>query len=150
MTGTDNRCSVQDYKKGWHNVQYIMPRQVIGRRAVMSCIRPADTGLQLLRNNQRERERAGADLWRGGFNYKPLCIEKIINALLFLMGGYAFVDFHPQTVMAARSLARVVLMFVGFFTFLMAITFNSLSTFGAKSGEHLSDKSKHLEVLQHK
>lgn len=34
---------------------------------------------------------------------------------------------------------RVVLMFVGFFTVIAAITFNSLSGFGTESGEYLSD-----------
>lgn len=48
----------------------------------------------------------------------------------------SFVDFCPQPiVMATRSLARVVLMFVGMLTFLAAIIFNSLSGFGAKSGK---------------
>ncbi|KAK1884799.1 NAD kinase [Dissostichus eleginoides] len=36
--------------------------------------------------------------------------------------------------MVNHSLARVVLMFAGFFSFLVSITFNSLSGFGAKSG----------------
>lgn len=37
--------------------------------------------------------------------------------------------------MATHSPARVVLMFVGMLTFLVAITFNTLSGFGADSGE---------------
>lgn len=50
-----------------------------------------------------------------------------------------FVDFCPRTIiMATHNPARVVLMFVGLVTFLVAITFNSLSGFGAKSGEYLS------------
>lgn len=50
--------------------------------------------------------------------------------------------FCPQTIiMAFHGPVRVVLMFVGMFTFLAAITFKTLSGFGAKSGEYLSRKS---------
>lgn len=43
--------------------------------------------------------------------------------------------------MVNQCAARVVLMFVGLFVFLAALTVNSLSGFGAKSGECLLDKS---------
>lgn len=49
--------------------------------------------------------------------------------------------------MVTHNPARVVLMFVGLFTFLAAITFNTLSGFGAKSGEYLSDKSNQMKIF---
>lgn len=50
-----------------------------------------------------------------------------------------FADLYPQIrSMASRSLARVLLMFAGMLAFLCAITFNTLSAFGAKSGESLT------------
>lgn len=60
----------------------------------------------------------------------------------------SFVDFCPQTIiMATHSPARVVLMLIGMLTFLAAITFNSLSGFGAKSGEfYLLFKSTFCKV----
>lgn len=57
-------------------------------------------------------------------------------------------DFYPKTIiMETHSLARVVLMFVGLFTFLAAVIFNSLSGFGAKSGEYLLEKSNQMKVF---
>lgn len=48
-------------------------------------------------------------------------------------------DLYPQIrSMATRSLARVLLMFAGMLAFLCALTFNTLSAFGAESGERLT------------
>lgn len=58
-----------------------------------------------------------------------------------------FVDFYPQIrCMASRSLARVLLMFAGMLAFLCAVTFKTLSAFGAKSGDCLT--SFHREGLR--
>ena len=46
-------------------------------------------------------------------------------------------DFHPPTIMVNHNPARVVLMFIGLLMFLAAITLNTLSGFGAESGEYL-------------
>lgn len=50
-----------------------------------------------------------------------------------------FADLCPQIRnMASRSPARVALMFAGLLAFLAAITFNTLSGFGAKSGAYFT------------
>lgn len=64
--------------------------------------------------------------------------KKKITRLWFLIYCWnaSFVDFCPQIIiMVPHSLTRVVLMFVGMLTFFTAIIFNSLSGFGAKSGD---------------
>lgn len=58
---------------------------------------------------------------------------------------YPLVDFCPQTViMATHCPARAALMLVGFLTFLVAFTLNTLAGYGANSGEYLSGESKDI------